>query len=193
MTAKAEAPDKPKSEHGPGRKLGAFLWAALGIVAVLQIVWVVRNCDQVRPVGYAAPDFALPRMGGGQLKLSELRGQVVLLDFWATWCQPCQQSMPAIERLYQKYKDRGFTVVSLNIEGARIEPKAKAFAEHYGLTFPVALGDNRVMDDYRVTTIPHLFVIDRKGIVRGYENGVVDIASFEKGLDAKIRRQLDAE
>jgi thiol-disulfide isomerase/thioredoxin len=177
----------------PGHWLGIALWVALGVIAVVQIIWVFRNSDQVRPTGYMAQDFTLPRLDGGEITLSKLRGKVVLVDFWATWCNPCQQSMPVIERLYEKYKDKGFTVVSINTEGPGIEGKARAFAQSFGLTFPVVVDDHRVMGKYKVETIPHLFVIDREGKVQGYENGLNDADSFQRSLEGKIQRVLESD
>ena len=182
----------PPAPEAPARarRVGAALWGSLLVLGVLQASWLSCHCDEVRPVGYAAPDFTRPGIEGGTITLSELRGQVVLVDFWATWCGPCQQSMPAIQRLYDKYKAQGFTVLSVNTEGRGIEAKARGFAAHFGLTFPVVVGDSALMALYRVTTIPHLFLIDREGIVRGYENGLVDVQSFEASLERKIKRVL---
>jgi thiol-disulfide isomerase/thioredoxin len=174
------------------RRVGAALWGGLLVLGVLQASWLSCHCDEVRPVGYAAPDFTRPGIseGAGSITLSALRGQIVLVDFWATWCGPCQQSMPAIQRLYDKYKAQGFTVLSVNTEGRGIEAKARGFAAHFGLTFPVVVGDSELMGLYRVRTIPHLFLVDREGIVRGYENGLVDVKSFEASLERKIKRVL---
>lgn len=122
-----------------------------------------------------APDFALPARGGEQLSLGQFKGQVVMINFWATWCGPCRQEMPLLEGIYRKYKPMGFTMIGVNVE-----PDSKAAEEWLGkqvkVTFPVAFDtDSKVSKLYKVNGMPNSVIIDRKGNVRmlhrGYKPG----------------------
>jgi thiol-disulfide isomerase/thioredoxin len=124
-------------------------------------------------LGEAAPDFELKALDGTTVKLSALKGKVVLLDFWASWCPPCREYLPGTEAIYQKYKDQGLVVLGVNIEGDT--EKARTAAGQLGLNFPIlmALSGKRGADwgsvqvaQYGITGIPHAVLIDKKGLVR---------------------------
>ncbi|MBX3693674.1 MAG: TlpA family protein disulfide reductase [Steroidobacteraceae bacterium] len=122
-----------------------------------------------------APDFALPARGGEQLSLGQFRGQVVMINFWATWCGPCRQEMPLLEGIYRKYKPMGFTMIGVNVEP---DPKAAEewLAKQSPVSFPVAFDtDSKVSKLYKVNGMPNSVIIDRKGNVRllhrGYKPG----------------------
>jgi peroxiredoxin len=125
--------------------------------------------------GSPAPDFTLPTADGRNLRLQELRGQVVLLNFWATWCGPCREEMPQLDKLHAKYRTSGFTLLGVNIDD---DPHAAtALAAKLGLGFPVLLDvDKRVSKLYELGTMPSTVLIDRDGRVRyvhrGYRDGV---------------------
>lgn len=135
-------------------------------------------------VGDPAPDFELASIDGkSTVKLSALKGKVVFLDFWASWCGPCQRALPGTEALYQKFKARGLVVLGINIEGNKA--KAKANAAQLGLTFPnlAAEGTRGKYDwdavqirDYQVTGIPHGVLIDKKGVIRAQDTAFDDEA-----------------
>jgi peroxiredoxin len=109
-----------------------------------------------------APDFTVPRLGSGSVSLKELRGQLVFLNFWATWCLPCKEEMPSMERLHQRYKSRGLVVLGMSVD--RNGPAVAPFVKQLGLTFPIGLDpDMAVADRYRVRALPSTFLIDRKG------------------------------
>ena len=115
--------------------------------------------------GFAAPDFTLETRDGETINLADLRGQVVLLNFWATWCPPCRAEMPAIQDVYDGYRDRGLTVLAVDVgEGdAQVAP----FADERGLTFPILMdGDGAVSRRYQVRAMPSTFFIDQAGIIR---------------------------
>jgi cytochrome c biogenesis protein CcmG/thiol:disulfide interchange protein DsbE len=116
--------------------------------------------------GFPAPDFTLKTPTGETYVLSELRGQVVLVNLWATWCPPCRAEMPAMERMYQEYKDRGFIVLAVNTT-SRDDPFAVVpFAEEHELTFPILLDEtNEVATAYQLRSLPSSFFIDRDGII----------------------------
>ena len=116
-------------------------------------------------VGSPAPEIALKDLEGHDVKLSDLRGKVVLLNFWATWCKPCKEEMPAMQASYDKLRDQGFIVLAVN----ELEDTNKVI-EHirtHGHTFLVVMDhDNRVANRYGVVGLPASFLIDRQGIVR---------------------------
>jgi peroxiredoxin len=122
-----------------------------------------------------APDFTLRSVGGANLRLAEQRGQVVLVNFWATWCGPCRQEMPHLNRLYDKYRSAGFVLLGVNIDD---DPRAAAdLAAKLGVHFPVLLDtDKRVSRAYDMSAMPATLLIDRDGRVRhihrGYRDGV---------------------
>jgi len=134
-----------------------------------------------------APDFTLQAVGGGNLRLKEQRGQVVMLNFWATWCGPCKQEMPHLNRLYEKYKGSGFLLLGINIDDdAR---NAAATASKLGLAFPVLLDtDKKVSRQYDLATMPSTVIIDRDGRIRhahlGYKDG------YEQTYEQQVRDLL---
>lgn len=127
-------------------------------------------------VGQAAPDIEVARIGSKEkVRLSDLKGKVVLLDFWATWCGPCRQSSPEVEALYRKYKDQGFEVMSISneAEDLLLDHKKKA-----GTTYPVFREElQEASGPYRVTGLPTFILIDRQGRIvgdlRGYGPGLL--------------------
>ena len=117
--------------------------------------------------GFMAPDFTLDLLGGGQVKLSDLRGKPVVVNLWASWCPPCRAEMPAIEKVYRDYKDLGLVVLGVNTTNQDSEADAAAFVREYGLTFPIPLDrDGSVSVRYALRGLPTTFFIDRKGIIR---------------------------
>jgi peroxiredoxin len=130
---------------------------------VLPLDDAIRELDLIRPSRQKiAEDFALPTPNGGSFRLSDHRGKAVLVNFWATWCPPCREEMPAMERLYQRHKDRGLMLVAVSIDAdpALVPPYLKASK----LTFPVALDPKaEVANTYGVRALPSSFVVDRAG------------------------------
>jgi len=123
-----------------------------------------------------APAFQLSGRGGKTIDLSQFKGQVVMINFWATWCGPCRQEMPLLEDIYKKYKPMGFTMLAVNVE-----PDSKAAEAWLGklakpVSFPVAFDvDSKVSKLYKVAGMPSTVFVDRKGNVRvmhkGYKPG----------------------
>lgn len=125
-----------------------------------------------------APSFALKDLNGNEVRLNDLRGKIVLLSFWATWCPPCREEMPSMEKLYRKFKDKDFTMLAINLrEDGR---KVKAFKEKIGLSFPIPLDSNgAVGSDYGIASIPTTYLVDREGYVIGVALGARDWSSRE--------------
>ena len=117
-----------------------------------------------------APDFELERLSGGTVKLSDLRGKVVVLNFWATWCGPCRQEMPHLAKVYEKYRDRGFEILAITTDEKADRPKVAPFVEEHGLTFPV-LYDDGIAGAYGVNGMPATVYIDAQGRTRYQTTG----------------------
>ena len=119
-----------------------------------------------------APDFELRTPDDRLLRLSDFKGKVVFLNFWATWCEPCREEMPSMERLHRAYKDRGLVVlaVSTDSQGANV---VKPFIKQFGLTFPVALDPKMTVATgaYQVWALPSTIIIDRQGKRALFANG----------------------
>jgi len=116
--------------------------------------------------GFTVPDFTLDLLSGGKVTLADLRGKVVLVNFWTSWCPPCRLEMPAIEKTYRSYKDLGFVVIGVNLTAQDSEKDAANFIKEIGVTFPIALDrDNVVGNLYLVTALPTSYFIDRNGVI----------------------------
>jgi peroxiredoxin len=120
-------------------------------------------------VGQRAPDFVLPSLAGDSIALSDFRGSVVILDFWASWCGPCKATFPALRSLWQSFADRGTVLIGISLD--RSEAAARSYLDQTGYDDMVALwgslsASSAVASNYNVGGIPHTFVIDREGIVR---------------------------
>ena len=116
--------------------------------------------------GFLAPQFALYDLNGNLVRLSDFKGKVVLLNFWATWCSPCKREIPSLDRLYQMRKDKGFEIVAVNAERASASQIA-SFAEKYRMSFPILLNPQRdVGSKYWVRAIPTSFLLDKNGVIR---------------------------
>ena len=117
--------------------------------------------------GFSAPDFTLDLLGGGQITLSDLRGQAVMINIWASWCPPCREEMLAILKVYENYKDRGLVVLAVNTTYQDNETAAAAFVDEFGLTFPVPLDRHgNVSNRYQLRGLPSTYFVDREGVIR---------------------------
>jgi len=114
--------------------------------------------------GDEAPAYAAADMAGNAVSLADLRGEVVMLNIWATWCIPCREEMPDLERLHQEYEDAGLRVVGVSIDAAGLAGDVQHFTEQYGISFTI-LHDpaESVMRAFRARAVPETFLIDRQG------------------------------
>jgi peroxiredoxin len=118
----------------------------------------------------AAPPFELAAMAGNTVNLAQYRGQVVMINFWATWCGPCRQEMPLLEQLYRKYKPMGFTLLGVNVEPD--SAAAARWLEATPVSFPILFDvDSKVSKLYSVQGMPSTVIVDRKGQVRWVHRG----------------------
>jgi peroxiredoxin len=147
--------------------LGLLLASAL-LVTSGSLVWGMGS--RVPAVGTTAEDFQLTDLAGKQQSLSQYRGKVVLVNFWATWCKPCTTEMPAMQATYEKLQETGFVVLAVN--ELEDEQKVREHIMQHGHTFPVLLDrDNKVANQFGVFGLPVSVFIDEKGVVREYIKG----------------------
>ena len=141
-------------------------------------------------VGMQAPDFTLRNLNGNLEGLSEFKDQVVVLNFWATWCAPCLEEMPAFEKLYRRYRSQGLTVIAVSLDKGD-KSKVEKFVDEHSLTFPVLLDLDGIAERiYPSFSIPFTYVIDKKGSIAARVDGAKNWSSNETfaALDILIKR-----
>jgi thiol-disulfide isomerase/thioredoxin len=126
-------------------------------------------------IGTLAPDFVLDDLTGKPVRLSDLRGSVVVINFWASWCDPCREEMPVLQAFYDQYADRGLVVLGVNATYTDSKTDAISFVEELGLTFPTLFDETGDVGDklYKVVGLPTSYWIDQEGIIRSYQLGAL--------------------
>ncbi len=161
--------------------------ALLAIGLTLGLLAACSNNRGVQAV--AAPNFELKDLSGNTVRLDSYKGHPVLLDFWATWCGPCQLSIPMVQEFYSHHKDEGLVVLGLNLDD---EPSGVyGFVKKFKMTYPVLLaGSSSVSSDYEVEGIPHFVFIDPQGrVLRVYQGFAPDIVgSWEEDLKTALKK-----
>ncbi len=179
----------PGGRTKAGRKgftLGSMALLAAVLLTALALGLQLARQNATQPTRGPAPDFSLGLLNGGDLKLSDLRGQVVLINFWASWCPPCRVEAPDLQALYADYREAGFTIIGVNMLESSPQ-KARAFIDEFGITYPNGEDrEQRVTKLYRVQGPPESFLIDQRGRVRRFYYGSVNY----DGLSAAIEDLL---
>ncbi len=184
----SENATRPSARPRIGRLL---VWVSIFTLLGL-LGWGLVRQAQGRPESGLAPDFTLPIFSGyeneftsGEVTLSQLRGRIVVVNFWASWCVECRREAPELEAVWRKYRDQG--VVLLGVDYVDIESKARAYLEEFDITYPNGPDlQGRISAAYRITGVPETFVIDREGYIV-----LTKVGPFMPGeLDAVIRDLL---
>jgi len=124
--------------------------------------------------GIPAPDFELERLDGGTVRLRDLQGKVVLLNFWASWCVPCREEMPLLASIYQDYHAQGLEILGINLTSQDDFGEVRKFVEEFDPPFPILLDPNgRAERDYRIFGVPTTVFITREGIVHRVKVGIL--------------------
>lgn len=139
-------------------------------------------------IGTVATDFTLPDRQGNARRLSDWRGRVVLINFWATWCAPCREEMPMLERVYQQLRERGFTVVGVAIDEL---DAIDAFVDEIGVTFPVLVASSanlRLTQQFGNTlgALPYSVLVDPEGTIAYLKTGILDEAELTRAVEARF-------
>lgn len=139
-------------------------------------------------VGTSPPEIGLTAFNGTRVSLAELRGKVVVVDFWASWCAPCKQEMPVLESLYQRFKQQGLVVIGVSVDNERAN--AEKFIQSVRVTFPIVHdADHAVADRFHPPKMPTSYVIDKAGKVRFVHGGfrAEDARKLEQEITSLLR------
>ena len=179
---------KPLPVRG-GFSLGslALMAAVLALALVLGLQLSRRNAT--RPTSGPAPDFALKLFDASEIRLRDYRGEVVLINFWASWCPPCRDEAPDLQALYEDYRLAGLTVIGINmLESSR--QKALDFINEFGITYPNGedIGE-KLTNLYRVEAPPESFLIDRRGNVRRFFIGAIRFDDVSDSIESLLAEE----
>ena len=188
---------KAKASHKKKRAIITLLFfTALNIVLVA-VLWtrlaaaqhIISGAAVIPLVGHAAPDFTLQTFGspsGQSIHLAALKGRPVVLNFWASWCTPCQQESPMLEAAWQRYRANGVAFVGIDYQDTQQD--AQQFLQKYGITYPVGPDSSGTISvDYGVSNVPETIFIDRSGIVVRTHLGPLDAATLEAGIQQVLK------
>jgi len=155
-------------------------WPVLLFLCLLLVVCPSK--DKGKAIQSGGPeDFTLTSLDGDDFTLSKLKGKVILIDFWATWCPPCVRSIPVFIKFYNKYHDQGFLVLGISREDVSI---LKRYRDEHGVSYPILIDDKNIAKEYGVRYIPNMFIIDKKGRIRKTQVGFAP--EIEPMLEALI-------
>lgn len=171
---------KPSAEDGV-----AWYWRSLtvtAIVALLALVgWGLARAQEGQKGSGPAPDFALETFEGEIIRLSDLKGQVVVINFWASWCPPCREEAPYLESTWRKYRDQG--VVFIGVDYVDTDPEALAYIDEFDITYPNGPDlQTRISQAYRIQGVPETFFIGKDGTIRGVKVGPLAPPELEDRL-----------
>jgi cytochrome c biogenesis protein CcmG/thiol:disulfide interchange protein DsbE len=180
------------AERGGGVRRRLIRWALI-ILPLLAVLGLLAYGFTREPryiptplLAKAAPSFALPLFDGTVLRLEDLRGKVVFLNFWASWCPPCRAEARTLEAAWQEYKDQGVVFVGANIQDK--EADARAFLEEFAITYPNGIDrGSKIAIDYGVWGLPETFIIDREGRIVYKHVGALDWHTLSGKLDEALR------
>jgi cytochrome c biogenesis protein CcmG/thiol:disulfide interchange protein DsbE len=176
-------------------------WLTLGVIVTVAVGGLLYATNVIGggipPVeaGSAAPPFRAATTVAGesvrQKSLVDYRGQVVLLNLWATWCGPCRSEMPSLERLQQELGPKGLKIVAVSVDNPGMEAAIRDFRKEFGLTFEILYApDGKIRDDYQATGFPETFIIGRDGVIR---KRVIAATDWSAEPQKALLRQLLAE
>ena len=159
-----------------------MFYKKLFILLLFVVACVSLSCAEI------SYDFTLQDLEGKPISLSDYKGKVVFIDFWATWCPPCRISIPYVEKLYEQYKDNeDFVVLGINLEESKED--ITKFMKKQKMNYPVLLSDKKVISNYKIASIPRFFLIDRNGEIYnkyvGFAPGVEEL--WQKDIEKLLK------
>lgn len=163
---------------------------SLGIASflILLLMLIPRSeADTVLQIGQAAPDFALESLTGEKVRLSDLKGKPVVINFWATWCPPCRKEMPEFQQVYDQYRDAGLQFYAINVGESKVA--VEDYRQRLGVHFPILIDKNEeAQTAYKILPLPSTFFIDREGIIRGVYQYQMSLPQIEDEVKRLLAR-----
>ena len=158
----------PQEQPRKGSRLVVTLAAIVVLGLAFGVVWMQSSKYEPLTVGKTAPDFSLPALDETKtVRLSDFRGKVVFLNFWATWCKPCKEEMPSMEVLYKNFEKDGFVVLAISIDRVTTKKDIPPFVKSLGLSFPILVDSWGQTDKrYKLMGVPETYIIDQQGVLR---------------------------
>ena len=159
----------PQAESAPARsnKLVIVLVSVAILALAFGVVWMQSAKYEPLTVGKVAPDFNLPDLNEKEIRLSDFRGKVVFVNFWATWCKPCREEMPSMEVLYKNFEKDGLVILAISIDRVTTKKDIPPFVKSLNLTFPILVDSWGQTDKrYKLMGVPETYIIDQQGILR---------------------------
>jgi thiol-disulfide isomerase/thioredoxin len=193
MTPPSEGPPPPPVPHKGelASKLLLGLTAVFGLAGLLYLGVMEAQRSKLVPDGAAPPSFQMERYGGGKLALSDLRGKVVMLDFWATWCPPCQEEMPSLLKLAKEYESQGLVFVAASRDDDDVkEEVVTQFIDRYlpDLAPYVVYADDEVAMAFKVEALPTLYFLDREGKVTDAVRGMMSEPAIRRRIENALKQ-----
>ena len=188
------------NNNKPGNKtnLLPIILAGMGLAALISVALIIRpnqgSADNTidlfsfppMVLDQPAPELTLYDLNGEEVSLSDFKGEVILLNNWATWCPPCRQEMPEFQAYYDKHKDQGFRVVA--VEAGQPESEVRQFVNQLNLDFEILLDpENQSLDIFKQSSLPNSFVIDRTGQMRFAWLGAIDEITLEQYITPLLK------
>jgi thiol-disulfide isomerase/thioredoxin len=193
MTPPSEVPPPPPARHRGefASKLLLGLTAVFGLAGLLYLGVMEAQRSKLVPDGAASPSFQMERYNGGKLALSELRGKVVMLDFWATWCPPCQEEMPSLVKLAKEYESQGLVFVAASRDDDDVkEEVVTQFIDRYlpDLAPYVVYANDEVAAAFKVEALPTLYFLDREGKVTDAVRGMMSEPALRRRIENALKQ-----
>lgn len=160
-----------------------------GLITLVIISFFIANSFANSSDNKRAPEFSLKTLEGKTVKLSDYKGKIVIIDFWATWCPPCRKGIPDLVDLQKTYS-KDLVVIGISLDQDRTIKDLKPFIQNYGINYPVVLGDEKVVRDYGgVNAIPTSFIVDQKGFIVDSHVGLVPKAVYENKIKSLLGKK----
>lgn len=178
--------DVAAKQKRSGMRWGRIIvWVIVGL-GLLFLAFALAGTFSAQPQpGDPAPDFALQTYDGETIALSDLRGQVIVVNFWASWCAPCGEEADDLEAAWQTYRDRG--VILLGVDYVDSETEGLAYIEQYGVTYPNGPDlRSEISDTYRIRGVPETFIVDANGVITFFAERPIDYVELSAEIEAAL-------
>jgi cytochrome c biogenesis protein CcmG/thiol:disulfide interchange protein DsbE len=186
MTDSLSYLEPPEQVKGRRLSLTAVVLVVGATLVVIMLGISLARAGQTQPASGPAPDFTLRTFDGELFSLAEQRGNVVIVNFWASWCVPCREEAPILQDVWERYRDRG--VVMVGVDYLDVERDALAFIDEFGITYPNGLDMGKAISErYRIKGVPETFIVDQEGTIVEFYVG----AAKEGQLDAILEPLLE--